>query len=112
MRPQPRRGQLAVSLLQHDGFGGAQVGVVQTAVEGFPVLAAVAVAADGGEQAGDQDVAGDHAPVDGLGDGGGLPPDPVDRVGVQQARLDRVADGVVEHGALAPLGGGRVFRRR
>ena len=71
------------------------------------MLAAVAVAADGGEQAGDQGGAGDHAAVDGLGDGGGLPPDPVDGVGVQQPQLDRVADGVAEHGALALLGGGR-----
>ena len=42
---------------------------------------------------------GDDATVDGLCDGRGLPLDPVDRVGVLQAQLDRVADGVVEHGA-------------
>ena len=74
-------GEPAVGLFQHDGFGGAQVGVVQAGVERFQVLAAVAVAADGGEQAGDLGGAGDHAAVDGLGDGRGLPPDPVDRVG-------------------------------
>ncbi|HEV2258186.1 MAG TPA: hypothetical protein VGS06_34065 [Streptosporangiaceae bacterium] len=71
------------------------------------MLAPVAVAADGGEQPGDLGRAGDHAAVDGLGDGRGLPPDPVDRVGVQQPQLDRVADRVVEHGALAPLSSGR-----
>ena len=107
MRPQPRPGSRQSASFEHDGFRGAQVGVVQAAVEGFQVLAAVAVAADGGEQAADLGGAGDHAAVDGLGDGGGLPPDPVDRVGVQQPQLDGVADGVVEHGALAPLGGGR-----
>jgi len=83
-----------------------KVGVVQEGVEGFQVLAAVAEAADGCEQAADLGRVGDHAAVNGLGDGGGLPLDPVDRVGVQQPQLDRIAGGVVEHGSLAPLGGG------
>ena len=53
----------AVGLFEHDGFGGAQVGVVQAAVEGFQVLAAVAVTADGGEQAGYLGRVRDHAPA-------------------------------------------------
>jgi hypothetical protein len=50
--------------------------------------AAVAEAADSGEQASDLGGAGDHAAVDGLGDGGGLPLDAVDRVGVQVPQFD------------------------
>ena len=82
MRPQPRLGR-AVGLFQHDGLGGAKVAVVQAGVEGFQVLAAVAEAADGCEQAADLGRVGDHAAVNGLGDGGGLPPDQLDGVGAR-----------------------------
>jgi hypothetical protein len=47
----------------------------------------------------------DHDPaVDGLGDGGGGPLDAVDGIGGEVAAFDGVAEGVVEHRPLAPLG--------
>ncbi len=97
-------GEMAVALAEHHGLRRAQGRVVQAGVEGFQVGAAVADGADGGEQRAGLGRADDDAPVDGLGDGGGFPLDPVDRVRGQQPQLDGVADGVVEHGPLAPRG--------
>jgi len=99
-------GKVAVALAEHHRLRRAQGRVVQAGVEGFQVGAAVAEGADGGEQGPGLGGAGDDAPVEGLGDGGGFPLDAVDRVGGQQPQLDGVADGVVEHGPLAPLGRG------
>jgi hypothetical protein len=48
--------------------------------------------------------ADDDPPVNALGDGGGGPLDPVDRVGAEEPELDGVAEGVAEHRPLAPLG--------
>ena len=53
-------GQEAVGSRSIDGFGGAQGGVVQAAEEGFQVLAAGAVRADGGEQGAGLGGAGDR----------------------------------------------------
>ena len=105
--PAPAAGrQHAVGFAQGDRLGGAQRGVVQAAEERLQVLAARALSPDGRQEPAGLGRVCDRAAVDGLGDRGGLPLDPVEGVGGQQPQFDGVAEGVGEHGPLA-AGGGR-----
>jgi len=108
--PPPLRWQVQVGLAEHDRLRGSQRGVVQAAVERLQVRAPVRQSADGGQELPGLGGADHHPAVDGLGDGGGGPLDAVDGVRGQAAEFDGVAEGVVEHRPLAPLGrpGGRL----
>jgi hypothetical protein len=99
-----------VTVAEHHRLRRAQRGEVQAGVEGFQVLPPAAESADGGEQGPGLGGADHDAAVDALGDGGGGPLDAVDGVGGQVALLDGVAERVIEHRPLAPLGrpGGRL----
>jgi hypothetical protein len=102
--PRPVRRQIQVGLAEHDRLRRAQRSVVQAAVERLQVRAPVAESADGGQEFPGLGGADHDAPVDGRRDGGGGPLDAVDGVGGNAAEFDGVAEGVVEHRPLAPLG--------
>jgi hypothetical protein len=93
-----------VGLAEHDGLRRAQRRVVEGGEERLLVLSALPQPPGGVQEHPGLGGADDDPPVDALRDGGGVPLDPVDRVRAEVPELDRVAEGVVEHRPLAPLG--------
>ena len=102
--PPPAPGQVQVGLAEHDRLRRAQRRVVKDGEERFQVRSPLPQPPDGGQERPGLGGADDDPPVHALGDGGGGPLDPVDRVGAEAAEFDGVAEGVVEHRPLAPLG--------
>ena len=102
--PPPRPRQVQVGLAEHDRLRRAQRRVVQAGEERFQVRAPRPQPPDGGQERPGLGGADDDPPVDARGDGGGGPLDPVDRVGAEATEFDGVAERVVEHRPLAPLG--------
>jgi hypothetical protein len=102
--PPPGLGQVQVGLAEHDRLRRAQRRVVKDGEERLQVLAPLPKPPGGGQERPGLGGADHDPPVDALGDGWGGPLDPVDRVRAQAAEFDGVAERVVEHRPLAPLG--------
>jgi hypothetical protein len=93
-----------VGLAEHDRLRRAQRRVVKGGEERLEVLSPLSHSPGGIQERPGLGGADDDPPVNARRDGGGGPLDPVDRVRAEAAEFDGVAEGVVEHRPLAPLG--------